>query len=180
MDENLKISKQLEQQLLQKLKENDNEVGKNYKRVKLIYNKPRWRNIVYEATNQVCGKVLVGYCLIQKDLVSFIPNNEDITPQTDPKDMQMYCIGLRGITKLERYSQEYQVLFKLHGQSMFKNDYFQDLQKLKEKKKELQDEYDQKEAVYNRKNQKVKKGLEEQIDQMKVESVYQQEQKVGK
>ena len=34
--------------------------------VDVVYQKPRWYNIVYDATAKVSGKVMLGYALIKK------------------------------------------------------------------------------------------------------------------
>lgn len=49
------------------------------KQLELIYAKPRWRRIMYDATNTECGRLLVGYVLIKKEDARLV-EHEDIYP----------------------------------------------------------------------------------------------------
>ena len=63
-----------------------------------MFQKPRWRNIMYDATNTCCGQVLVGYALIKVN-DALLVEQEDIYPACTERKLHMLNIGLRDIIK---------------------------------------------------------------------------------
>lgn len=66
------------------------------KQLEVIYSKPRWRRIMYDATNTECGRLLLGYVLIKKEEARLV-EHEDIYPSCQKQKIHMLTIGLRNI-----------------------------------------------------------------------------------
>jgi hypothetical protein len=75
-------------------------------KVRIIYHKPRWYDIMYDATDEHCGKILAGYALIPADQAKKIPL-EDITPATTPYKLEMFCVGIRDLNTNLGFSKPY-------------------------------------------------------------------------
>ena len=41
-------------------------------RQKIIYQKPKWKNLIYDATDEIQGKILVSYALIPQEFESLV------------------------------------------------------------------------------------------------------------
>lgn len=62
----------------------------------MIYQKPRWWNMLYDGTDEVQGTLLVGYAIIKKSEAHKIPL-EDLYPDHSSQKIHMFCVGLRNV-----------------------------------------------------------------------------------
>ena len=65
--------------------------------VDIYFQPPKWFNVRYDATEEVCGKVMLAYTLIRNDLKDSVPQTKSIVPRFKPTKLNMFCIGLRDI-----------------------------------------------------------------------------------
>jgi len=71
-------------------------VEQKEKKLEVIYSKPKWRRIMYDATNTECGRLLMGYVLIKKEEARLV-EHEDIYPVCEKQKVHMLTIGLRNV-----------------------------------------------------------------------------------
>jgi hypothetical protein len=92
--------------------------------VEILYRKPKWYNIIYDATDERCGQIMVAYSLIERQHVPTIDrhlsevNNFSIRPRGKPFSLHIFCIGLRDILEEHpsRPAKRMNVSFRIAGQ----------------------------------------------------------------
>lgn len=62
----------------------------------VYYKKPKWYNIIYDATDEVQGQLLLSYVLVRKEQAEHVPL-EKIYPASAKTRLHFFCIGLRNI-----------------------------------------------------------------------------------
>lgn len=62
----------------------------------MVYQKPKWWNMIYDGTDEVQGTLLVGYALIKSADAHKIPE-EKLYPEGKPEKLYIFCVGLRDI-----------------------------------------------------------------------------------
>lgn len=63
----------------------------------LLFQRPKWWNVKYDATGETTGKVLMGYALIRKEEAAKVMDEDISELSTMQREINMYCIGVRDI-----------------------------------------------------------------------------------
>jgi len=63
----------------------------------MIYQRPVWKNIIYDATEQYQGRILVSYALIPEADKHKVPFKQNIQPESSLHKIHLFLIGVRDI-----------------------------------------------------------------------------------
>jgi len=66
-------------------------------RYSMIYQRPVWKSIIYDATEQYQGKILVSYALIPAEHKHMVPFKQNIQPESSIHKIHLFLIGVRDI-----------------------------------------------------------------------------------
>lgn len=82
------------EKILYKIKVDGEETGEL---MEIMFKRPKWWNVKYDATGETAGKVLMGYALIKKEESAKVADEDISELSTMEREIYMYCIGVRDI-----------------------------------------------------------------------------------